>query len=600
MSTVLRLWPFLSKYKKWLLLSAFCHVFMAIFTVVSVPLIIPFFRILFSSNSSEDSITSLSQVEGRLSLFFTELIQNYGPQTSMLIVCFALVLAFLFRNLFRYLSLISIAPLRNGVIKDIRIELHDSLLNLPLKYINNERKGDLISRATLDIQEIDWSILSILEAVFKSPFIIVGSLSFMVLINVKLTLFAMCLMVFTGVVVSGISRLLKRDSHNLQVKIGEIGAILEESLHGLKIIKIFSAQKLRKSAYETASNDLNNQSILYSKKRELSSPVSEFLGVSTVVVLLWYGAQMVLRFEILPETFFAFILAFYQLIEPSKQLSNAIFSFQKGNAALDRVEEVLCLEKEESTEQLLENKTRFESSLTLTNVSFTYNHGIKPALTNIHLSLKKGEKIAIVGSSGSGKSTLVDLILRLYHDYEGTILIDQKDIKTINLNSYRNLFGVVTQEPILFNDTIESNVALSRDVNREKLIHALSTANALNFVNEKEGSILFKIGDRGNKLSGGEKQRITIARAIYNDPAILIFDEATSSLDGESENVVRMALELAMKDRTTIIVAHKLSTIKNVDRIIVLEDGRIVEEGSFDELIKRQGVFNRYWLANNF
>jgi ABC-type multidrug transport system fused ATPase/permease subunit len=591
MLTLFRLRPLLSKYKNWLFLSAVCHILMALFTVVSIPVVIPFFKILFSSESIKAEINISEPLEKDLNHFFTLLIKTLGNTKAMIFVCLSLILAFFFRNLFRYLSLVCISPLRNGIIRDLREQLHNQYLNINFAHHKEIRTGDLVSRATQDIQEVDWSVLSTLEAIFKSPFILIGSLSFMVMMNLKLTVTALVLMTFTGLIVSGISRRLKTISQKIQQKAGDLSSAFEETLHGWKIIQIFSAHNYRASDFQNQNENYYKKMNLYNRRRDLSSPLSEFLGVSSVVILLWTGSDLVFNKEMLPETFFAFILAFYQLIEPTKQLSNAVFSMQKGGAALDRIFEILHIPKVGQPSELSTGNLDFSKVLEFKNVSFWYPGNSEPALKNINIIIKKGQRIGITGFSGGGKSTFADILLRLQDSYTGNILLDGVDIKTLPLEKYRKLFGYVTQNSVLFNDTIAGNVALSKEYDNETVHQALQSADALDFMLQKEHQFLYRPGEKGTELSGGEKQRISIARSLYRNPKIMIFDEATSSLDAQSEDLVTQSIHNISDARTLILITHKLSLLKNMDVIYVFSNGCIAEEGSYDFLTKNGNYF---------
>lgn len=592
MSTVLRLKSFLLKYKKWLILSAVSHILMALFTIVSIPMVIPFFKILFYPDNNTNVYHSPSGTfEKGLDHLFTRLIETQGNTNAMIIVCVCLVIAFFLRNVFRYLSLTFMAPLRNGIVRDLRGQIHHKYL-----FFNRTRErstGDLISRATQDVQEVDWSVLSVLEAVFKSPFILIGSLGFMLLMSVKLTLIALGLMVFIGIVISGISRKLKSISHSIQSKAGDLTSTFEETLHGWKIIQIFTAQNYRTSSFQKENDNYYQQMNQYSRRRELSSPLSEFLGVSTVVVLLWLGSDLVFKKELLPETFFAFILAFYQLIEPSKQLSNALFSMQKGSAALDRIFEILNIPERSETDQYSKTKLNFSKDLVFNDVSFVYPGSAEPALRNINLKIIKGQKIGITGFSGSGKSTFADLLLKLSITYSGDILLDGTNIKDIPAENYRKLFGYVPQEGVLFKDTIAGNVALNDKIDENALKAALHSADAFDFIYQKPDNIFYKSGEKGSELSGGEKQRITIARALYHQPDIMIFDESTSSLDAQSEEVITKTISQISENKTVIFITHKLSLLKKMDIIYVFSDGTIAEEGNYDFLTQNGKHFQK-------
>lgn len=474
-------------------------------------------------------------------------------------------------------------------------------MSLPLSYFSEERKGDLISRMTTDVQEIEFSILSTLETLVKDPLLILGSMAIMIYTSPALTLFVIMLMLFTSLVIGGISRTLRKQSNTAQHLMGDLISIQEESLGGLRVIKSFGAENYVKERFNSILNAYRNMVTKIYRRRDLSSPLSEFLGITVVCCLLWYGAKLVFANEMSGSVFLAFLYAFFNVIEPSKALSNAYFNIQKGMAAADRINQVLDAEDQITENPNALSKKQFEHELRFENVSFRYTNQSAYALKNINLLIPKGSTVAIVGSSGSGKTTLVDLIGRFYDVTEGRILIDGIDIRTIQISDLRSLMGMVNQDPILFNDTIKNNILFGKEQYNESAIwESLSAAHAEQFVTEQAGQLDYTIGDRGMKLSGGQRQRLTIARALIRDPQILILDEATSALDTASEKIIQEAMTEILEGRTAVIIAHRLSTIQRADKIIVLKEGQILEEGTHESLLKRGGEYSSFVSLQSF
>jgi len=565
---------------------------MAIFTIISIPLIIPFFQVLFDKIPEAPSIVEGGNIIDAFKAKFIELINTEGKQYALLFVCLTIATVFFFKNVFRYLAMYLMAPVRNGIVKDIRSELYNHYLDLPLSFYSDERKGDLISRITSDVQEMDYSILNVIEVIFKAPILIIGSIAFMLYISPQLTLFTFLLLLFTAFVIGTIARALKKQSTEVQTRLSNINSHVEETLGGIRVVKAFGAKKFLIDRFDKeniAYHDAINKLL---RRRDLSSPLSEFLGICVVAVLLWYGSNLVFTNDLLPETFFAFVFAFYNVIEPAKSFSSAYYHIQKGLAASDRVDEIMDTKSEVHHHSEIIEKKSFDESLKITDLGFSYDQDI-PVLEYINLEIKKGEKIALVGVSGSGKTTLIDLIVRFFEPSTGVITIDGQDIRNIDRNALRKLFGIFTQEPVLFNDSILNNIKFNRDCEDDQVIHAATIANAHDFISSLPNGYQTNVGDGGVKLSGGQKQRITIARAILENPSILILDEATSSLDTASEKMVQEALDRIMGDKTAIIIAHRLSTIKEADRIVVLENGKIVDIGTHDILLNKEGVYKR-------
>ena len=590
-----RLLSYLGKYRSWVTAAIVSNVLTAFFTVVSIPLLIPFFEILFDRTelvtTAPERLQSLGDLQLYLNYLFSQSVINNGKEATLGYVCLAILGAFLLKNLFRYLALFFMAPARNGIIRDLRVQLYTQLLSLPLGYFSEERKGDLVARITSDTQEVEASILNVLEAIFREPFIIAGALVFMIYVSPPLTGFVFLLMIFTGVVIGGIGKRLKQASAGVQARLGDIVAHTEETLGGLRIIKSFGAEKYQGDKFLAINNDHRNRLTRLLWRRDLSSPLTEFLGIATVALLLWYGSRQVFSGALEAGTFIAFIFAFYNVIDPAKNFSKAYYNIQRGLGALERVQELLDVENQlpeaEDAQEIPALKTgiRFEST------SFRYAKDEPLVLDNIELEIPRGKVVALVGASGAGKSTMADLLARFYDPSEGRVTIDGVDLRKYKTKDLRNLMGIVSQEAILFNDSIANNIAFGRAASEEQVIQAAQIANAHEFISQTEQGYRTNIGDRGTKLSGGQRQRVTIARAVFHDPDILILDEATSALDSESERLVQDALNQLMKGRTALIIAHRLSTVQQADEIVVLDQGRIVERGSHEELLAKGGYY---------
>jgi len=599
MKSFWRLLKYIRNYRLHFTAAISSNVLTALFTVVSIPLLIPFLEILFDRREGvterpDVSLNNLSSFEQYFNYFLTDLIQTQGKEQALLFVCGAIVVTFFLKNLFRYLSMFFMAPLRNGIVRDLRKQLFDQILVLPLSYFSEEKKGDLMSRMTSDVHEVQWSILNVLEAVFREPLIIAGALGLMIVISPSLTLFVFILIIFTAIVIGGIGKSLRKPSGDVQNRLGTLLSIIEEGLSGLRIIKGYNAERYQQDKFGV-ENDAYRRSLTHLLwRKDLASPLSEFLGILTVAVLLWFGSRQVFAESLEPGTFLAFIFAFYNVIEPSKSFSKAFYNVQKGIAALERIETVLDARNTMSDQPNARPLREFNDQIDYKNVSFTYRPEEGPVLNDINLTIEKGKVIALVGASGAGKSTLVDLLPRFYDVSEGQILLDGQDIREYRMHDLRELMGIVSQEAILFNDSIYNNIVFGLEgVTQTDVERAARVANAHDFISQTEHGYQTNIGDRGNKLSGGQRQRLTIARAILKNPPILILDEATSALDSESEKLVQAALVNVMKDRTSIVIAHRLSTIQHADEIVVMRNGRILERGTHAELLTHAGEYQK-------
>ncbi len=588
----------LKNYKSSVVLYLICYLFTAIFTVVSIPAIIPLFEMLFfqATNAVEkpQEINSVMTFIQSLKYQFSVWVNGMPKKDALTIICLLICGIFFLKNLFRYSAIYIVAPIKAGLIRDTRSELFRKFVNLPLAYFSEERKGDLIARMTADVQDVEWTLLSTLESWVKDPLIIIGSIAFMTYISLPLTLFVLVLLFITAFVIGGISRSLKRNAVLAQEEFGELISVQEESLGGIRIIKAFGSESYIIGRFERILKKYRDLVVKIHRRRELAPPLSEFLGIVIVSILLWYGASLVFSSKLEASSFLAFIYAFFNVIEPSKTLSASYFNVQKGMAALQRIQAVLKVEETIRDQDDAQPKETFDYDIEFRNVSFKYPGTQEYVLKNINLKIGKGEKIALVGSSGSGKTTLVDVLSRFHDIQEGDILIDGIALKNIKIESLRKIIGMVTQEAILFNDTIENNILFGQQRNKADLESAMKLSHSFEFITEEGKGLDFNIGDRGTKLSGGQRQRLTLARAIYKNAEILILDEATSALDSASEKFVQDAMDGMLKDRTAIVIAHRLSTIQKVDRIYVMSDGRIVESGNHAELLDKNGEYRKF------
>ena len=600
MKSFWRLLGYLRSYRLLVALNIGSNILTALFTAVAIPLLQPFLELLFDRkalvlNPPQGSLFSPANIQAWFNYNVSRFIAEEGKEAALVYVCIWIVGVFFFKNLFRYLSLFFMAPVRNGVIRDLRRQVFDKLLLLPLSYFSEERKGDLMSRITSDVQEVEWSILNVLEAIFREPLIIGGALGIMLYISPQLTLFVFVLLLFTGFVIGGIGRRLKRSSMNVQDRLGALVSVIEEALSGLRIIKGFNAEGYQREKFGQENEKYRYLLTRLLWRRDLSSPLSEFLGIGVVAVLLWFGSRLVFSGQMNAETFLTFIFAFYNVIEPAKKLSRAVYDIQKGVAAMQRVEMLLDapIDIKDSNKPIEINN--FETAIEYRNVGFYYRNPEEAVLHDICLQIPKGRIVALVGASGAGKSSLADLLPRFYDVRSGGIYIDGIDIREISLHSLRNLMGIVTQEPMLFHDTIYNNIVFGMEgVTQDEVENAAKIAYAHDFIMTTENGYQTNIGDRGLKLSGGQRQRLTIARAILKNPPILILDEATSALDAESEKWVQQALDVLMKNRTTIVIAHRLSTIRHADEIVVLQQGRVVQRGRHEELMQENGPYRKF------
>ncbi|MBK8921147.1 MAG: ABC transporter ATP-binding protein [Saprospirales bacterium] len=599
---MLRLLRYFKPYRDYLALAVLSNLLMSFFMIVSIPVLQPFLQILFNPpgkngvqlQSPLTKNAGFQALEQKVNAFFSGLIQSYGREQALLIVCGFLVLTFFGKNLFRYLSLYFLAPARNGIVRDLRNKLVAKILDLPLSYFSEARKGDLMSRISADVQEVEWSIVGVVESVAREPLVILGSLAFMVFVSPQLLIFVFGLMLFSGLIIGGVGRSLRRQSGEAQGRLGLIGSVVEETLGGLRIIKGFNAEQWQLERFGRENTRYARTLTALNRRKDLASPLSEFLGIAAVAFLLWFGAKQVFAGQISAATFITFLYAFYNIIEPAKQLSGASYSIRKGLGALERVEAVLDAPLAIHDSPQAREIRAFTGKVEFDNVSFRYANSERPALEQVHLSIGRGKIVALVGASGAGKSTIADLLPRFYDVTEGQIRIDGTDIRQLRLHDLRALMGIVSQEAILFNDTVRNNIAFGDETAAPEAIEAAArAANAHEFIAALPEGYDTNIGDRGAKLSGGQRQRLTIARALLKNPPILILDEATSALDSESEKLVQAALDRLLQNRTALVIAHRLSTVQHADEILVLDAGRIIERGNHESLLAKGGVYRK-------
>ncbi len=594
-----RIFKYLAAFKSNVVSYFFFILLSIIFSMVSLAMLAPFLQLLFDKSARilTEPVFSFS-AKGILEYLryqISYIISSKNEQTALAFICVIIIVSIFLKNGFLYLSYRVLSPVRNGVMTRLRADLFDKVLKLPIGYFSEQRKGDLISRMSNDALEIEWSMLTALETLIKEPLTILFYLVMMVLLSPKLSLFLFIFLPATAFIIGRVSRSLKKQSSDAQVKNGIVLSILDETLGGMRVIKAFTAEKLIGDKFHKVNAELNHLRNKINFRKDLASPMSEFLGVVVLCGVLWFGGKLVLSNDaggLSPDGFITYILFFTQIINPSKSLSSAYYNTRRGIAAIERIEEVLDAPVVVDEKQDAIEIASFNKEIEFRNVSFAYGDAV--ILNNINLKLEKGKTIALVGSSGSGKSTLADLVPRFHDVSSGEILIDGKNIKDYSINSLRQLMGIVTQEPILFNDTIANNIALSNpDASTEIIEKAAKIANAHDFISRKENGYNENIGDRGTKLSGGERQRVTIARAVLKNPPILILDEATSSLDTESERLVQDAINHLMQERTSLVIAHRLSTVRHAHEIIVLQKGTIVERGTHDELVAKDGFYKK-------
>jgi ATP-binding cassette, subfamily B, bacterial MsbA len=594
-------------YKRYIALNIFFNVLYALFSTLSFIALIPVLKVIFQDKKEiyqkpvyDGLLSSKEYFENFLNYTLTQEINEHGVFNVLMYIIAFIIAIFLMKNVFNYLALYFITLMRNGLIKDVRQSLFDKVVKLPASYYSNTTKGDVIARVTTDVNEISSSLLSILEMIVKEPLTILFTLGAMFFLSVKLSLFVLIFIPVAGFIISKVGKSLKKKSMLLQQEQGRVLSTLEETVGGLKIIKSFTAEKIFGNKFEKISEDLYHHSNTVGNRQNLASPLSELLGIIVIGILLVYGGYLVFVDKNMEAGFFlGYIVMAYNILTPAKDISKASYALKRGTASAERIVELLEADIMIEDKPDAIEKTTFEKGITIEGINFRYEDD--NVLKEFSLTVPKGQTVALVGQSGSGKSTIANLLTRFYDVQEGSIKIDGIDIRDMKVHSLRTLMGLVTQDSILFNDTIRNNVSMGKpDATDEEVLDALKIANAYEFVKDLPDGINTNIGDSGNKLSGGQKQRLSIARAVLKNPPIMILDEATSALDTESERLVQQALENMMQNRTSVVIAHRLSTIQKADKIVVMQKGRIVEQGTHDELISHDGTYKKLVMMQSF
>lgn len=599
---------FIPPYKRYLILNIIFNILSAVLNIFSFTLIIPILQILFKiqevtySFMPWDSASSFKDIAvNNFYYFVTELIKSYGASTTLLLLGLFLAVMTFMKTACYFLSSATLIPIRTGIVRDIRVKLYKKLLDLPLSFFSEERKGDIIARMSGDVNEIENSIMSSLDMLFKNPILILFYFCTLIAVSWQLTLFTLAVLPLMGWIMGQVGKKLKRGSLVAQGQWSDLMSQVEETLGGLRIIKAFNAEKKMNTRFLESNNLYRNTIGRVNIRQQMAHPMSEFLGTILIVIVLWFGGTLILNNNnsITAPSFIFYLVILYSVINPLKEFSKAGYNIPKGLASMERVDKILMAENNMKIKENPVHISELNDKIEFRNVSFKYDS--QWVLQDINLTIQRGKTVALVGQSGSGKSTMVDLIPRYYDVNEGEILIDGVNVKDTTLHDLRSIMGNVNQEAILFNDTFFNNISFGvENATMEQVIEAAKIANAHEFIMNSEDGYNTKIGDRGGKLSGGQRQRVSIARAILKNPPILILDEATSALDTESERMVQEALENLMKNRTTIAIAHRLSTIKNADEICVLHEGRIVERGKHEELLALNGYYKKLCDMQSF
>tara|TARA_Y100000782_G_scaffold114052_1_gene148934 strand:- start:950 stop:2770 length:1821 start_codon:yes stop_codon:yes gene_type:complete len=586
-------------------LNVFFNILSVFFSVFSLAMLIPVLDVLFSDNleqlktSSAPANYSADSLKDEFYNFLATTIQEQGKQEALIYICILLIIMTTLKNLFKYLGMFFIGKIRGNVVRDLRNRLYNKVLALPLAYFSEERKGNIISKMTSDVQEVEWSIMTSLEAVFREPISIIAFLAALVYTSPEMSVFIFILLPIAGLIIGQIGKSLKKTSSQSQNQLGNLLSTIEETLTGLRIIKGFNAEEKSSNRFETQNERYATLMKRMYHKRDLASPMSEWMGILVVSIVLLYGGGLVFDGSLEASSFIGFLALFSQLITPAKSLSSASYHVQRGSASMDRINDILTADNRIFEIEQPISLANFKEKVEYKNINFKYDKEL--VLKDLSLTINKGETVALVGPSGSGKSTIADLLPRFYDVENGAVLIDDINIKDLKVKDLRSLLGIVTQQSILFNDTVKNNIAFGEgSYSDEEIRKAAEIANAHEFIEQLEHGYETNIGDGGGKLSGGQRQRISIARAVLKNPPILILDEATSALDTQSEKLVQEALENLMKNRTSIVIAHRLSTIQNADKIVVIEKGTIKEMGTHEELIEKRALYKKLYDLQSF
>jgi subfamily B ATP-binding cassette protein MsbA len=579
------------------LLNILFNILYAIFSALAFVSFIPMLDVLFKQTEivyTKPEYTGIGNIREYLESYFNYYLSNQletDVSSTLIIVVGIVVFFFLMKNIFNYLALYNITFVKNGLLKNLRENLYSKVLNMPISYFLNKKKGDLMSRITADILEIQTSYLSILELMVREPLTILFTLIVMFTISPRLTLFVTLFIPISGFIISIIGKKLRKDSKEVQQQQSNFLSIIDETISGQKVIKSFLSESFFLDKFKSINSLLFKFSNKVINRKNLAGPFSEFMGILVIGVLLWFGGKMVLISETISgTTFIVFMGLAYNILTPAKNLSKSFYSIKKGNAAAERVFEIIEYNNDRVDQKRDVELIKFENKITFENIEF--NYGDSKILDKISFNINKGESVALVGSSGSGKTTIANILNGFFNPKSGNLLIDNNNISQITKESLYKNISIVTQESILFNDSILNNIKIGNlDSKKEDVINAAKDANAHEFIEQQLNGYDTMIGDYGNKLSGGQKQRLTIARAMLKSPSILILDEATSSLDSKSEKKIQDAINKLMEGKTSLIIAHKFSTIKKCDKIILIDKGRIIAQGTHEELINSNSSY---------
>jgi len=593
-SSLTRIFRYLRDYRGSLAGYVLCSLMGVVFSVVSIGMLAPVLNVLFRGESLSPLEPDAGFADRAVHSFNAFLLARTDKVETLAIICGVVVLFIVLKNLFLYSAVAILLPVRHSLIRRLRSDMFARVLELPMAYFTEARKGDLMSRMTTDVAEVQTSVMSVMEVFVREPLTITVILTAMIWISPQLSLFLLLFLPVSGAVIGKIGSSLRRRARQMAEQQADITTVLDETLAGMRVVKAFGAEDQQARRFDALNWENYRTRNGIARRQELASPLSETLGVTVVAIILWYGGRLVLRGEggLAPELFITYIALFTQVINPVKNLSSAVAQVQKGTAALNRMEEVLQAPATVADAPDAAPVAGFRESIELRNVSFAY--GDRLILDRVNLTIGRGQTVALVGASGAGKSTLADLVPRFHDPTGGAVLLDGRNLRSLKIADLRALIGVVNQEPILFNDTVAANIMLgTTGATQEAVETAARIARAHDFILAKPEGYNTVVGDRGTRLSGGERQRLTIARAVLKSPPILILDEATSSLDTESERLVQEAINGLMKDRTCLVIAHRLSTVRNADHIVVLDRGRVVEEGTHDALMTRGGIYQK-------